>query len=162
MVAETTSCSNQTVAGLKWSCIASTAYIEIHGSNQTVAGLKSRNLNDEVLRRSSSNQTVAGLKCLWVSRNPPLAPCSNQTVAGLKSGTRFCSRTRCSVQIRPLRDWNRRFSITRMRDIIVQIRPLRDWNEEMQQGHYIVKFTFKSDRCGIEIEHHNRRYLLQY
>ena len=77
-----------------------------------------------------SNQTVAGLKYTYHPNLMRSNQSSNQTVAGLKSDSALKST-----------------SI----GFPVQIRPLRDWNDTITYCETHKRWTFKSDRCGIEI-----------
>ena len=67
---------------------------------------------------------------------------------------------RHKVQIRPLRDWNKRSRYRTGHQSGVQIRPLRDWNQVAEKRSTRSRWQFKSDRCGIEIIH--LKFLMVY
>ena len=105
--------SNQTVAGLK--CLAAAYSWLLHVSFKSDrCGIEMQHIIHLSCKEWSSNQTVAGLKYIG----------GDSRAVGV-----------CSVQIRPLRDWNFRCSIPLSSIFPVQIRPLRDWNKKLLSGY---------------------------
>ena len=144
------SCSNQTVAGLKYNYVLmgylmmivqirplrdwNTDRFRWFHSTTTVQIRPLRDWNrrwkpDESPWISRSNQTVAGLKYLWTCRPLCLACSSNQTVAGLKS---YTYRTRTAEPHRSNQ------TVAGLKYVV-------------QERGGAIRLKFKSDRCGIEI-----------